>query len=130
ASRMYDKKGRPSMIRQLPALCAAVIALAFTPVAALAQPGPPPDPAAVSLTADQNRAVVLSLAQVLRERFAFRERGAAAAREIAAMERRGEFRDAGTAAALLALIDSRVAPLVNDRHFRVRYMGPEIIAGF
>lgn len=118
------------MIRQLPALCAAVIALAFTPVAALAQPGPPPDPAAVSLTANQNRAVVLSLAQVLRERFAFRERGAAAAREIEAMERRGEFRDAGTAAALLALIDSRVAPLVNDRHFRVRYMGPEIIAGF
>src|SRR5690606_31772408 len=53
-----------------------------------------------------------------------------AAREIEAMERRGEFRDAGTAAALLALIASRVAPLVNDRHFRVRYMGPEIIAGF
>ncbi len=46
------------------------------------------------------------------------------------MQRRGEFRGARTAADLLALIDSRVAPLVNDRHFRVRYMGPEIIAGF
>ncbi len=118
------------MIRQLPALCAAIITLTFTPVAALAQPGPPPDPAAVSLIADQNSAVVLSLAQVLRERFAFRERGAAAAREIEAMESRGEFQGARTAADLLALIESRVAPLVNDRHFRVRYMGPEIIAGF
>ena len=118
------------MIRQLPALCAAVIALAFTPVAALAQPGPPPDPASVNLTADQNRAVVLSLAQVLRERFAFRERGAAAAREIETMEQRGAFRDARTAADLLALIRSQVAPLVDDRHFRVRYMGPEALAGF
>lgn len=118
------------MIRQLPAVCAAVITLALTPVAAFAQPGPPPDPATVNLTAEQNRAVVLSLAQVLRERFAFRERGAAAANEIEAMEQRGEFRDAGTAAALLALLDSRVVPLVNDRHFRVRYMGPEITVGF
>lgn len=118
------------MIRHLPAVCAAVIALTFTPVAAMAQPGPPPDPATVTLTADQNRAVVLSLAQVLRERFAFRDRGAAAARQIEAMERRGEFRDAHTAAELLALIESRVVPVVNDRHFRIRYMGPEILATF
>lgn len=119
------------MIRQLPAcICAAVLTLALMPAAAAAQPGPPPDPAAVTMSADENRAVVLSLAQVLRERFAFRERGGAAARELEAMERRGEFRDARTAAALLALIDSKVAPVVADRHFRVRYMGPEVIAGF
>lgn len=119
------------MIRQLPArICAAVLALALMPAVAAAQPGPGPDPAAVTMSADENRAVVLSLAQVLRERFAFRERGVAAAREIEAMERRGEFREARTAAALLALIDSKVAPVVDDRHFRVRYMGPEIIAGF
>lgn len=119
------------MIRQLPArICAAVLALALVPAAAAAQPGPPPDPAAVTMSADENRAVALSLAQVLRERFAFRERGVAAAREIEAMERRGEFRDARTAAALLALIDSKVAPVVDDRHFRVRYVGPEITAGF
>lgn len=118
------------MIRHLAALCAAVIALTFTPVAARAQPGPPPDPAGVTLSADETRAVVLSLAQVLRERFAFRERGAAAAREIEAMEGRGAFRGARTAADLLALINSRVSPVVNDRHFRIRYMGPEILAGF
>ncbi|MBN8552531.1 MAG: S41 family peptidase [Caulobacterales bacterium] len=118
------------MIRQLSALCAAVIALACTPVTAMAQPGPPPDPAAVPLSADQNRAVVLSLAQVLRERFAFRDRGTIAANEIEAMEQRGEFRDAHTAAELMALINSRIAPVVNDRHFRVRYMGPEALAGF
>lgn len=118
------------MIRLLPALCAAAIALAFTPVAAAAQPGPPPDPATISLTADQNRAVVLSLARVLRERFAFRERGAAAAVEIEAMEARGEFRDARTAAELMTRIESRVGPVVNDRHFRVRYFGPEAVAGF
>lgn len=118
------------MIRQLPAVCAAFIVLALTAVAAHAQPGPPPDPAGVTLSAEQNDAVVLSLAQVLRERFAFRERGADAAREIEAMQGRGEFRGAGTAAELLALIDSRVKPLVNDRHFRVRYMGPEVTAGF
>lgn len=118
------------MFRQLPALCAAVVALAFTPVAASAQPGPPPDPATVSLNADQSRAVVLSLAQVLRERFAFRDRGAAAALEIEAMEARGDFSGANTAAELMALVDSRVAPVVNDRHFRVRYFGPEAVAGF
>lgn len=66
----------------------------------------------------------------MRERFAFRERGAAAAREIEAVERRGEFREARTASALLALIDSKIAPIVDHRHFRVRYMGPEITAGF
>lgn len=119
------------MIRQLPArICAAVLALALMPAVAAAQPGPRPDPAAVTMSADESRAVVLSLAQILRERFAFRERGAAAAREIEAMEQRGEFREARTAAALLALIDSKVAPVVDDRHFRVRYMGPEITAGF
>lgn len=118
------------MNRQLAAVCAALIALAFTASETRAQPGPPPDPASVSLTPEQNRAVVLSLAQVLRERFAFRDRGAAAALEIEAMERRGEFRDATTAAELMALIDSRVSPVVNDRHFRVRYVGPEVTAGF
>jgi len=118
------------MIRHLSAVCAAAIVLACTPVATVAQPGPPPDPTSATLTADQNRAVVLALAQVLRERFAFRERGAAAALEIEAMEQRGEFRDAGTAADLLALIESRITPVVNDRHFRVRYMGPESLAGF
>ena len=119
------------MIGQLPArLCAVVVALALVPAVAYGQPSQRPDPAAVTMSADENRAVVLSLAQVLRERFAFRERGAAAASEIEAMERRGEFRGARSAAALLALIDSKVAPIVNDRHFRVRYMGPEVIAGF
>lgn len=110
-------------------ICAAAFALALMPAVAFAQ-SPPPDPAAVTLSASENRAVVLSLAEVLRERFAFRARGAAAAREIEAMERRGAFRNARTAAELLALIDTRIAPIVNDRHFRVRYMGPEMTARF
>lgn len=111
-------------------LCAVVFTLAFVPSAALAQHAPPPDPASVTMSAAENRAVILSLAEILRERFAFRARGAAAAREIEAMERRGVFRNAQTAAELLALIEARITPIVNDRHFRVRYMGPEIIATF
>lgn len=118
------------MIGQLSArICAAVIALAMLPVAAFGQ-APPPDAADVAVSASDNRAVVLALADVLRERFAFRERGAAAAREIEAMERRGVFRKARTAAELMALIDSQISPVVNDRHFRVRYMGPEMTASF
>ncbi len=112
------------------AACAAVLALAFTPGIALGQPSQRPDPAAVTMSVDDNRAVILSLAQSLRERFAFRERGLAAASEIEAMERRGEFRRARSAAELLALIDSKIVPLVNDQHFRVRYLGPEAVAGF
>lgn len=112
------------------AACAAVLALALAPDPALAQPSQRPDPATVAMTADDNRAVILSLAGVLRERFAFRERGIAAAREIEAMEQRGEFRDARTGAELMALIDRKVVPVVNDRHFRIRYFGPEAVAGF
>ncbi|MBB5209653.1 hypothetical protein HNQ52_003225 [Chiayiivirga flava] len=97
---------------------------------AWAQPGPPPDPAAVTLGADENREVILALATVMRERFAFRERSDAVAREIEALEAAGTFRDARTAADLLALIEARIAPLVDDRHFRARYMGPEVVAGF
>jgi hypothetical protein len=82
------------------------------------------------VSAYENRAVILALAQVLRERFAFRERGIAAANEIEAMERRGEFRSARSGTELMALIDSKIAPIVNDRHFRVRYFGPEAVAGF
>ncbi len=108
----------------------AMIALALLQVSAFAQPPPPPEPESVSISASENRAVVLALAEVLRERFAFRERGVAAAREIEAMERRGIFREARTAAELLALIDTQIAPIVNDRHFRARYMGPEMVAGF
>ena len=115
------------MIRRIPAVCAAVIALTLAPVAARAQSMPPEG---VAMSPAQNRAMVLSLAEVLRDRFAFPDRGAAAAREIEAMEARGEFRDAPTAAALLALIEGKVAPLVNDRHFDVRYLGPDVIAGF
>ncbi|MBA4804693.1 MAG: S41 family peptidase [Brevundimonas sp.] len=115
------------MIRRIPAVCAAVIALVLAPAAAGAQSA---DPQGVTMSPERNSAVVLSLAQVLRERFAFPERGAAAAREIEAMEARGEFRSAADAAALLALIEGKVAPLVNDRHFAVRYLGPDVTAGF
>lgn len=112
------------------AACAAALALAFSPAAASSQPQARPDPAAVTMSMDQNRAVILSLAQALRERFAFRERGIVAASQIEAMERRGEFQGARSGAELMALIDSKIAPLVNDRHFRVRYFGPEAVAGF
>ena len=108
----------------------AATALSALAMPALAQPGPGPDPTTVQLTDDQTHAVVQSLADVMRDRFAFRERGAMVAREIEAMERRGEFRDADTAAELLALIDDKVKPIVDDRHFRVRYLGPEVLAGF
>ena len=110
-------------------ICAAILACVLLPPTVFAQ-SPPPDPASVAVSASESRAVVLSLAEVLRERFAFRERGIAAAREIEAMERRGAFRQARTAAELLALIDAQVAPIVDDRHFRARYMGPEAVAGF
>ncbi len=111
-------------------ICGVVLALSLSPALAAAQPSQRPDPAAVSMSADDNQAVIRSLAQALRERFAFRERGIAAAMEIEAMERRGEFRSARSAAELMALIDSKIVPLVNDRHFRVRYFGPEAVAGF
>ncbi len=111
-------------------LCAVLIGLALPATAALAQPGPAPNPAAVTLSAEQNSDVVQALAAVLRERFAFRERGIAAAREIEALEQRGAFRDARTAAELLALIEAQITPIVDDRHFRARYFGPEVVAGF
>jgi Peptidase family S41 len=116
---------------KLPAcICAAIIALAGVPATASGQGGPPPDPASVAMTESENREVILSLATALRERFAFRERGMAAALEIEAMEKAGEFRDAANAAELLDRIKNKITPIVNDRHFRVRYMGPEFTAGF
>lgn len=120
----------PKLTSSIFAACASALALALAPGVALGQPQQRPDPAAVTVSADENRAVILALAQVLRERFAFRERGIAAANEIEAMERRGEFRSAQSGAELMALIDSKIAPIVNDRHFRVRYFGPEAVAGF
>lgn len=120
----------PKLTSSIFAACASALALALAPGVALGQPQQRPDPAAVTVSADENRAVILALAQVLRERFAFRERGIAAANEIEAMERRGEFRSARSGAELMALIDSKIAPIVNDRHFRVRYFGPEAVAGF
>ncbi len=97
---------------------------------AFAQPGPPPDPAAVSLSPTQSREVVLALADVLRERFAFRARGREAAAKIEALEQQGAFREARTAAELLALIEQKITPIVDDGHFRARYFGPEAVAGF
>lgn len=120
----------PKLTSSIFAACASALALALAPGVALGQPQQRPDPAAVTVSADENRAVILALAQVLRERFAFRERGIAAANEIEAMERRGEFRSARSGAELMALIDSKISPIVNDRHFRVRYFGPEAVAGF
>lgn len=118
------------MFAKLPAIVLATLAaLALVPPTAAAQPGPP-DPASVVMTEAENRDVILSLAETLRERFAFRERGAAAALEIEAMAQRGEFRDAANAAELMDLIKSKITPIVNDEHFRVRYMGPEFTAGF
>jgi len=111
-------------------ICAALIAMALVPTVAIGQPAPQPDPGSVSMTAAENREVVLSLADVMRQRFAFEERGAAAAQEITVLEQSGVFQNARTAAELLSLIDTQIAPLVNDRHFRVRYMGPEVIATF
>ena len=112
--------------------CALIvgIGLGLGPVVAVGQPGPPPDPATVSMDAAANRAVVLALTEELRERFAFRERGASAALEIEAMEAAGSFRGARTAAELLQLIDKKITPIVNDGHFRARYFGPEMVAGF
>lgn len=119
------------MIRRIALrMCAAALLLALLPAAAFGQPQPSADPASVRLSASENRAIVLSLAEVLRERFAFRDRGIIAAREIEAMEKRGAFRDVRTAAELLALIDTQIAPIVNDRHFRARYWGPEAVSGF
>ncbi len=118
------------MFGNLPAgILASLLALLLVAPTTFAQPGPP-DPAAVTMSEGENREVILSLASTLRERFAFRERGMAAAAEIEAMEQRGEFRDAANAAELLERIKSKVTPIVNDQHFRVRYMGPEFTAGF
>ncbi len=127
---MREDRRESLMIRTISAACAAAITLAFIPDVSAAQPVSNADPSAVTMSAADNRAVVLSLAQVLRERFAFHDRGIAAARTIEAMERRGAFREARTAAGLLALIDTQIAPVVDDRHFRVRYVGPEVTAGF
>jgi hypothetical protein len=125
AGRWIGGRGRHGLLR----VCALLMALSLLSPAG-AQPGPPPDPTAVSMDAARSSEVVLALATVLRERFAYRDRGIAAAREIEALERRGVFRGARTAAELLSLIDQHVAPIVDDRHFRARYLGPEIVAGF
>ena len=82
------------------------------------------------MSASKNTEVIVALATVLRERFAFRDRAVVVAGEIEALEKAGTFRNARTAADLLALIEERITPLVNDQHFRARYMGPEIVAGF
>lgn len=111
-------------------LFGVLLSLALTSSAALAQPGPRPDPAAVSLSPTETREVVQALAQVLRERFAFRARGRDAAAQIEALEQQGAFREARTAAELLALIEQKVTPIVADGHFRARYFGPEAVAGF
>lgn len=118
------------LVRRI-SLCtrATVLALALLPAVVLSQPAPP-DSAAVPMRAEHNRAVVLALADVLRERFAFRERGAAAALKIEAMVAGGVFNEAKTGAQLLALIDKQITPIVNDRHFRTRFMGEEAVAGF
>ncbi len=110
--------------------CLVLLIVALQTSAAFAQPGPAPDPAGVTVSPAETRAVVLALAEVLRERFAFRERGVTAAREIEALEQRGAFREARTAAELLALIEQQITPIVDDRHFRTRYFGPEAVAGF
>lgn len=111
-------------------VCALFMTLAVMTTAVCAQPGPSPEPAAITMSTSKNSDVVLALAAVMREHFAFRERGIAVARQIEALEKGGTFRNARTAADLLALIDERITPLVDDRHFRARYMGPEIVAGF
>jgi hypothetical protein len=111
-------------------LCAIFLALTLHVTLAIAQPGPAPDPAVIALSPAETRDVVLSLAEVLRERFAFRERGIDAAGEIEALERRGAFSEARTAAELLALIEQKITPIVDDGHFRARYFGPEAVAGF
>lgn len=118
-------------MKGLPCLRALVAAMGFVlaSAAVLGQTAPP-DPASVPMDADQSRTVIRALAEVLRERFAFQERGMAAASEIEAMEASGRFRDARTAAELMTLIHQQISPVVNDRHFRVRYMGPEALAGF
>jgi hypothetical protein len=109
---------------------AAAVLLVLLPHGAFGQPAPSADPASVPVSGRETSAVVRSLAEVLRDRFAFRERGIIAAREIEAMEMRGAFRDARTAAELLTLIDTQISPIVDDRHFRARYWGPEAVAGF
>lgn len=124
-----DRKN-PAIRRRMLRFCAAFFAFAVMTTAACAQPGPSPDPAAVAMSVSKNTDVIVALTKMLRERFAFRDRGIAVAREIEALEKAGTFRNARTAAELLALIDERITPLVNDRHFRARYMGPEMVAGF
>lgn len=115
---------------RIPLRFAAGLLLALLSSTSSAQPAPPPDPDSIPLSARETSEVVLSLAGVLRERFAFHERGIAAAREIEAMEKRGTFREARTAADLLTLMDTHVSPVVDDRHFRTRYFGVEAVAGF
>lgn len=119
-----------SFLRRTSRACAALLSLALMASAAFAQPGPPVDATAITMGASKNRDVVLALATVMRDRFAFRERAGTVADEIEALENAGTFRDARTGAELLALIDKHITPLVDDRHFRARYVGPEIVAGF
>lgn len=128
--RMRGAAGVREPARWLAMLCVVLLSLALTSGAALAQPGPPPDPTAVNLSPAETREVVQALAQVLRERFAFRARGRDAAAQIEALEQQGAFRKARTAAELLALIEQNVTPIVDDGHFRARYFGPEMVAGF
>lgn len=109
---------------------AAATVLGLSAGVVFAQPGPAPDPSNVAIDPAETREVMVSLAQVLRERFAFRARGHEAAAKIEALEQQGAFREARTAAELLALIEQKVTPIVDDRHFRARYFGPEAVAGF
>ncbi len=111
--------------RLLGVVTAAALAL---PAMAAAQPAPP-DPAAVRIDPGARREVVASLAAALRDHFAFPEKGAAAAARIEALERGGAFA-ADDAAELTAELMRLAGPIVDDRHFRIRYVGPEVTAQF
>lgn len=76
------------------------------------------------------REVVDSLRRELTDRYVLPDKGAEAARRIAALAASGAFDQARTTGELEARLNDLAGPIVADRHFVIRYVGPEVTAQF
>lgn len=112
-------------IRGRLAVLTAGLALALAPVAA-AQDADRSAPVDASV----RREVAASLAAALKDRYVLPAKGAEAARRITALHAEGRLDGAKTTGELEAELNRLAGPVVDDRHFVVRYVGPEVTARF
>ncbi|HRI52983.1 MAG TPA: S41 family peptidase [Pseudomonadota bacterium] len=90
---------------------------------AAAAPLAPAAPAAdAPLTAADRRQIVATLAQKLRARYVYPERGEAIATKLQAHAAHGDFDGARTTKALGEVLDRDLTAVGDDRHFRIRFV--------